>query len=193
MKISYCSRHSRRPRACRLLIGALGWAIIFFASAPATAAEKAPAAGAADSKKVHVTADRLVVKSKSNTAEFIGNVHVSQGDMALKADRITIYAKKSAKGGDAASPDMESIDRLVAKGNVEITMKDGKAVTSQAEYQVDKRVMTLSGPGSKVVSGGNSITGSKITLYRDDGRINVDSSGSQRVKAVFISEERLME
>ena len=81
----------------------------------------------------------------------------------------------------------------MADGNVRISLKDGIAVSDQAEYQADKRVIILSGAQATVTRGGNSITGSRITLYRDDGRINVDGSDQQRVEAVFVSEERLIE
>jgi len=48
----------------------------------------------------------------------------------------------------------------------------------------------LSGNNSKIVSGNNSISGEKITLYRTTGRINVESSGGKRVEAVFYSGEK---
>jgi lipopolysaccharide export system protein LptA len=161
-------------------------AAILAATQPAAAAGEA--AG-----KIHITADRLVAKSKDNLAEFIGNVEVTQGETAIRADRIRIYTKNASQGDSSGKPDKESIDRIVAEGNVRIHLKDGTAVGDQAEYQADKRVIILSGAQATVTRGGNSISGSRITLYRDDGRINVDGGERQRVEAVFVSEERLIE
>ncbi len=64
------------------------------------------------------------------------------------------------------------------------------AVTQQAVYITESRILILTGTGSKVTSGNNSISGSKITLYRVDGRITVESSSEKRVEAVFYSEEK---
>jgi lipopolysaccharide export system protein LptA len=153
----------------------------------------AQAASGPKAEKIHVTADRLVAKSKANMAEFVGNVRVTQGDTTIRADRIKIYTKKTGKGAASNAAGKEAIDRILAEGNVRISLKDGVAESEQAEYQADKRVIVLSGPEAKVTRGGNSIIGSRITLYRDDGRINVDGSDRQRVEAVFVTEDRLIE
>ena len=43
----------------------------------------------------------------------------------------------------------------------------------------------LSGDNSKVTSGNDSISGARITVYRDSNRIMIESSKAQRVEAVF--------
>jgi lipopolysaccharide export system protein LptA len=193
MKISLCNCRSDNFSRRILAAWTVAWAILFFGSAGVLAADSAKELGTDTTEKIHVSADRLVAKSKANMAEFIGNVHVTQGDTSMRADRIRIYTVKKAQDSGADRPGSESIDRIVASGNVRVNLDDSTAVADEAEYQAQKRIIILSGPNTTVTRGGNSISGSKITLYRDDGRINVDSSGGQRVKAVFVTEERLME
>ena len=63
------------------------------------------------------------------------------------------------------------------------------AHTEHAEYIADQRIVILTGPNSKIVSGNNSISGQKITLYRDDGRIHVAGTTEEPVEAFFYSDE----
>jgi lipopolysaccharide export system protein LptA len=67
------------------------------------------------------------------------------------------------------------------------------ASTELAEYIAETRVLTLTGQNSVITSGKNTITGSRIIFNRTEGRITVQSSESQPVKAQFYSEERDME
>ena len=185
MKISSCKGFAPALGAVAICLAGLLLLAVAAVPEPARAAEPA--------EEIRVTADRLVAKGNANMAEFIGNVNVTQGDTAIRADRIRIYTKKNAEGTGSQTPGTEAIERIVADGNVRIRMKDGTAVGQQAEYQAAKRIIILSGPEAKVTRGGNSITGSRITLYRDDGRINFDGSERQRVEAVFVSQGRLIE
>ncbi len=168
-------------------------ALIALTPAAMAAEKKAAAPAAPDSDRIHITADRLVARLQDRVAEFSGNVQVTQGEAVLHADKVTVYTKDAPKGTDPARPGAESVDRIVATGGVTIRMKDGTAVADQAEYRADKRVVILTGPGTQVTQAGNSIAGSRITLYRDSGRINVDGSDKQPVRAVFVTEEKLIE
>jgi lipopolysaccharide export system protein LptA len=51
-------------------------------------------------------------------------------------------------------------------------------------------VLTLSGENSRVVSGKNTLTGSKIVLNRSEGKALVEGGSTGRVKAVFFQEEK---
>ena len=54
--------------------------------------------------------------------------------------------------------------------------------------KVDTMVLVLEGENSRVQSGKNILTGSKITIYRKDEEIKVEGSPQKRVKAVFYSD-----
>ncbi len=51
-------------------------------------------------------------------------------------------------------------------------------------------VLVLSGNNSKVIGENDSISGEKITFYRIDGRIDVESGNNKRVEAVFYSGQK---
>jgi lipopolysaccharide export system protein LptA len=179
--------------ACTLPVWITAWSLLLAISGAPAAEGQASSEGNRAGDRIQVSADRLVANLQDNMAEFIGNVFVTQGEATLRADRVKVYTKGTPKGADPARSGIESIERIIASGNVVIDMQEGTAVTDQADYDAGKRILILSGPGTKVTKAGNSLTGSKITLYRDDGRIKVDGSGQQRVRAVFVTEGGMLE
>ncbi|RPH47583.1 MAG: hypothetical protein EHM85_19510 [Desulfobacteraceae bacterium] len=138
-------------------------------------------------KKIHITADRLIAEGNSNNAEFIGNVRAVQETTVITSERLKIFYKKDSSGIKDNSKGEESIKEIIATGNVKILFDDKIAETQQAVYAAETRVLVLNGPDSKVTSGKNIISGSKITFFRDDGRVKVEGSGNRRVEAFFES------
>ena len=146
----------------------------------------APAAES-EKEKIRITADTLTTESETKFAEFSGNVKAVQGETVIIADRLRIYYKQGAKNKSTPRAEGASIEKLVATGNVKITFDNKVAVTREAVYLTEKRVLILSGANSKVTNGKDSISGEKITYYRADERIKVESGPKQRVEAVFSS------
>ncbi len=138
-------------------------------------------------KKIYITSDSLVSGNDAKYAEFIGNVKATQGLDVITADRLKIFFKKTPQSNDNLIMDQKSIAKIVANGHVTIHFDNKVAVAEQAVYITATRVLVLSGPNSKIVSGSDSVAGEKITIYRTDGRINVESGGEKRVNAVFFS------
>ena len=139
-------------------------------------------------KKIHITADRLIAEGNSNNAEFIGNVRAVQETTVITSNKLKIFYKKDSSGIENNSKGEESIKEIIATGNVKILFDDKTAETEQAVYTAETRILVLNGPNSKITSGKNTISGSKITFFRDDGRINVEGGGKNRVEAFFESE-----
>lgn len=138
-------------------------------------------------KKIYITSDSLVSGNDAKYAEFIGNVKATQGSDVITTDRLKIFFKKTPQSNDNLIMNQESIAKIVANGHVTIHFDNKVAVAEQAVYITATRVLVLSGPNSKIVSGSDSVAGEKITIYRADGRINVESGGEKRVNAVFFS------
>ncbi|MDP2861876.1 MAG: lipopolysaccharide transport periplasmic protein LptA [Desulfobacterales bacterium] len=166
----------------------LSFFIIFFFSSFAFTQEMNPSK---DKVKeiIHVTADSLSSDSDAKFAEFIGNVKATQGDFIIKSDRLKIYYKDSAES-KAAPGTTESIEKIVATGNVEIKSEEGMGLAQQAEYDTKTMIVVLTGENSKVFDQKNSVTGSRITIYRNDGRVKVEGDKNKKVNAILYPKEK---
>ena len=139
---------------------------------------------------IRITADRLVTDTQSQNAEFIGNVHAIRGTMTIFCDSLKIFYAGAPAQDTQEQLGAESIQRIVADGNVNIHFDNQTATTQRAEWSTKEQTIVLSGPGSKIVSGKNSISGSKITLHQGDNRIQVEGGNEGRVEAQFYSNEQ---
>lgn len=139
-------------------------------------------------EKIHVTADSLSSESNAKFAEFKGNVKVTQGDFVIISDSLKILYKES--GGDKKAGTTESIDKIIATGNVKIESDEATAFSQQAEYDTNSMIMVLTGEDSRVLDRKNSVTGSKITFNRKDGLVKAEGDGKKRVSAVFFPDEK---
>jgi len=139
-------------------------------------------------EKIHVTADSLISESNSRIAEFKGNVKVTQGDFIIKSDSLKIFYKES--GGEKKAGTTESIEKILATGNVKIESEESTAFSQQAEYDTNTMIMVLTGEDSRVFDRKNSVTGSKITFNRKDGLVKAEGDNKRRVNAVFFPDEK---
>jgi lipopolysaccharide export system protein LptA len=137
---------------------------------------------------IQITADKLISNNEMRYAEFVGNVKATQANYEMTSDKLRIYYRGELLNTDEKSSDQGKLKKIIASGNVKIKTEQYNAVTDNAEWDTTARTIILAGENSKIVSGKNSITGSKIVLYQKDGRIQVEGSKKQRIKAVFYSE-----
>jgi lipopolysaccharide export system protein LptA len=139
-------------------------------------------------EKIRVVSDKLVSGSDEKYIEFIGNVKTTQGTSEITSDTLKVYYKGNvSEGGDEDTPSAgeESIEKIVATGNVKFNLDGREGETEEAVYLVDERIIVLTGKNSKIKSGKNFVAGSKITLYRDTGKINVEGTRQKRVEMVI--------
>jgi lipopolysaccharide export system protein LptA len=143
-----------------------------------------------ENKKIRITADKLIAALDAGEIEFIGNVKATQTNTVITADRLKIIYTPAADKSQNRTPKLESIEKIIAQGRVKIIHEDIIAETDMAEYTMKSAVLVLTGEQSNVTQGGHSISGTKFTLYRSDGKLTVESNGEKRVKAVFDSSEK---
>ncbi|MFH1976454.1 MAG: lipopolysaccharide transport periplasmic protein LptA [Pseudomonadota bacterium] len=165
----------------------LSFIIIFFFSSFAFAQEMNLSKDQAK-EKIHVTADSLSSESNARVAEFKGNVKVTQGDFIIKSDSLKIFYKESSE--EKKTGTTESIEKIIATGNVKIESEEATAFSQQAEYDTNTMIMVLTGEDSRVLDKKNSVTGSKITFNRKDGLVKAEGDSKKRVKAVFYPDEK---
>ena len=166
---------------------------IMVCSSPPCFAENLPtqtSEGPEGDNMIRVTADRLVADTQSQNAEFIGNVHVIRGNMTITCDSLKIFYKDAPAQDSQKQTGADAIQSIVADGNVNIQFDNQTATTQRAVWSTAEQTIILSGPGSKIISGKNSISGSKITLHQGDNRIKVESGSDGRVEAQFFSDEQ---
>ena len=138
-------------------------------------------------REIEIVADRLISDNQEKYAEFQGNVVATQEDFKVTSDKLRIYYEGDMmKSGNQSSTE-QSVKKIVATGNVKIDTEQYHAESDMAEYDVATQIIVLTGDNSTVVSGKNTLKGAKITMWRTEGRVKVDSSPKSRVKAVLYS------
>lgn len=141
-------------------------------------------------EKLLITSDSLITDNEAKYAEFIGNVRATQGPNIITSDTLRVYFKEAVNNSQNPVASADSIQKLVATGNVIIHFDDKVAVAPKAVYITDTRILVLTGTDSKITRGKDSISGEKITLFRADGRINVERGAEKRVEAMFFSGQK---
>jgi lipopolysaccharide export system protein LptA len=144
-------------------------------------------------EQIQIVADKLITNNTEKFAEFVGDVQASQGNLEITSERLRIYYQDDPDPNEGQTGSQESIKRVVASGNVQVTSEKYKAQADQVEYDLDSQVFVLIGENSTVTSGKNVLTGSKITVSRKNGQIKVESGPQKRVKAVFYPKEKTPE
>jgi len=143
----------------------------------------------ADTEQIQIVADNLITNSAEKFAEFAGDVQASQGAMVINSEHLRVYYKDDRTYLKNQAGSQGLIKRVVASGHVRISSEKYTAITDRADYDLDTRILVLTGENSTVTSGKNILTGSKFTVDRKSGQIKVERSPQQRVKAVFYSKE----
>ena len=106
-----------------------------------------------------ITSTRLSYDHKKRIAVFEENVVVSDAELSISADKMTVFF--------AAENKVSSIE---AEGDVVIAQDDKKGFAHKAVYFVKEGKIVLS-DGPKVVRGGDEMSGETITLWRFEGRV----------------------
>lgn len=117
---------------------------------------------------VDINADRFEVQTRADRAVASGNVHVTQGALALDAARLTV-AYASGGGGVA-------IKRLDASGGVTVRSSGETARGDLAIYDLDRRIITMVG-GVVLTQGTNVVRGGRLVMDLASGQSVLDSGG----------------
>ena len=147
----------------------------------------------AEDPPIIIEADQLISDNEEKFAEFIGNVKATQADFVMTSDKLRIYYQgeflNTEEKRDNSDNNKDMLKKIVATGNVKIKSSQYTALSDNVEYDTGSMTITMTGEDSKIIIGGkNSISGSKIVLYRKDGRVKVLGSKKKRVEATFFSD-----
>lgn len=122
---------------------------------------------------VNATADDLEVNTETNSAIFLGNAHVTQGELDLKAHKIIVFFDDSA----------QNIKLVEAEGKVRFTNGAEVAKSRFAKFDVSNQVITFSG-NVFLQQDQNTISGNNLVYNVQSGQ----SKMTGNVKSVYIPE-----
>ena len=160
--------------------------ILFFSQTVWAQQEKDGIEKKAGASNLHVISDEMIAEQGQSMVEFIGNVRATREDAVLMADSVKVYFHTSETKKDAQS----NVKQIIATGNVEYTAGDRKAYADKAVYTTGEEVLVLTGDAPKLLTGKSWITGKKITLYKLEERVIVQSGSQKRVQAFFDSQDQ---
>lgn len=138
---------------------------------------------------LHVISDQMIAVRDTSMVEFIGNVKATRLDGVLLADSVKVFFNE-ASGKENDTP-QSNIKKVVATGNVRGTSGDRKAFADKAVYTAEDDVLVLTGKSPKLVTGSSFVTGKKITWFRLQDKVTVESDGTNRVEALFNPEDNV--
>ncbi len=145
---------------------------------------------AENAKKIHFSANQLVSDSRIGRVELNGNVKITQGKTIISADTVLIYYNKEIMlEKNRVDPDNETIEKIVAIGNVYIRFDDIVANTQKAVYTKMNQTVILTGDGSKISKGKHSISGSTITYYMEKKQIKIERGKGKQIRAIMFPEK----
>ena len=136
---------------------------------------------------VEIQADRLDVRDNEGRAIFEGNVEVVQGDLSLRASRMTVlYMREGDAGGVAGGlGSAGNIKRIDASGGVSVRSGEQVATGDEGSFDMASEVVTLTGDRVVLTDAGNVIEGCKLTIAMASGNAEVQPCGSGRVKLLL--------
>ncbi len=124
---------------------------------------------------VEVVSESLDVNQADGSAEFIGKVVVTQGQMRLSADRVLVIYDQQAKG----------IERLEAEGNVLLVNgPEAAAEADRADYTIDSGVVILTG-NVLLTQGPSTLSSNRATVDLVSGTASMEG----RVKTILRTEQ----
>ena len=157
--------------------------LLLCAHTPALAQGTASTLGLEAERPIAVNADTFAADLQGESGTYSGNVVVTQGQVKLRADEVTV----AAPGGRAT--------RMEANGNVVVDTPSGTAVGNSAVYDVVAQIVTLSGDVA-LTNNNNIMRGSSLVVEVETGRARLTGSGdtaqngtSGRVQGLFVPQQ----
>ncbi|MBF0469530.1 MAG: lipopolysaccharide transport periplasmic protein LptA [Desulfamplus sp.] len=142
-----------------------------------------------EEKKLHITSDSMLVEKESSIATFSGNVVATQGNSVITADSVIVllFTDKEKKANPANMT--QEIKSITASGNVKFTSDNRTAFADKAIYTASDQKIVLTGNAPKVMTGESYVTGKRIILFQNSGKVIVEGTKDKRVEALFNSKD----
>lgn len=154
--------------------------------APVVKAPPANQAAGTPGIPVQITADRMTYDETRKMVSFQGNVVAKHDGLTMWANSLSAYFEAAGK----KKFQVDSIDRIVAKGNVRAEKGKTSGKCGKVTYKVQERILLME-ENPELNDGPNSITGDVIRYFVRENRSEVVSGGGKRVEAIFFTPKGL--
>jgi len=153
-------------------------AVLFVGAAQAQTFSDAFAGfGSNDGAPIDIEASELRVEDNNNTATFVGDVVVTQGETSLKTQRLKVFYSGSGAEQAQEGAVQQRISRLEAAGGVYISSKDQTARGDAASFDMTREIMVMTGKEVVLSQGPNVVVGKKLTVNLKTGQANLTAGG----------------
>lgn len=115
-------------------------------------------------QRVSIDADLLTLEGAQNTAKWTGHVHAVKGKTTLLAPEVTAHYDTQGE-----------IERVLARGGVEVTEVDRWARGQNADYDVPRGVLVVTGK-PQARQGKTRMSGTKVTFFTGTEFLEVENA-----------------
>ncbi len=133
-----------------------------------TAPDAQAAADFAQKTPIHIEADRMTSLEKQRAVVFSGNVKAKQGELLINSDEMTVYHAEQAAASQGDDQGRAQIEKMYAKGHVEIVQENFVATGDEAEYFSSTGKVIITG-NAKIIQDNNMVTGHKVEMDLSEG------------------------
>jgi lipopolysaccharide transport protein LptA len=137
-----------------------------------------------------ITADRMELDDKKQTAVFYGSVRAEEKRIQLTSDKMTVsYQKNNRRQPLPAGSNRGGVMRIQAEGHVVLVQETSQGTADEMIYLVDKQLLEMNGQvqNAAIIHGKDRLEGRKILLTIGEdhtiSKINVLSGDQRRVSA----------
>lgn len=140
-----------------------------------------------DDEAIEITSDRMRSMDSGKKIIFSGNVVGIWGDLEIRSDVFELYTSKDKNKSRGGITSGQTLEEVIALGNVRITRGTKKAKGDKAIYYVDQKKIVLTGsPKASAWEEGNKIEGKEMIFLLDEDRIVVNG----RVEMKFFPKKK---
>jgi lipopolysaccharide transport protein LptA len=157
------------------------WTVVVFgaelqASGGGTGTTGAPQSNTLRSAPMTIVSERLTIHDAEHQASFEGSVVVTQGDLALRADRVDVWTVESPSAMKGVMYGGSNVSLIKAFGHVEVTQGDRVVLADQAIYTQASQQIELTGNLSGHEGNGYKVAGTHMVIYLLEHRSVIEKS-----------------
>ncbi len=132
---------------------------------------------------LHIEADKMTSLEKQRAVVFSGNVKARQGELQINSDEMTVYHAEEGAQNQGGQQGQAQIEKMHAKGHVEIIQNDFVATGDEAEYFSTTGKVIITG-NAKIIQNNNMVTGHKVEMDLNEGSTVIIPDGKNNGRVV---------